>query len=77
MYFKNQLIFEFIDFIDSVYRYVQSYIFEGIFFAKQFQVTLYGGMLGNFAEGSAPAHTVLLDYISRAYCTTDSAWIET
>ena len=48
--------FEFIDFIDSVY--VQSYIFEGIFFAKQFQVTLYGGMLGNFAEGSAPAHTV-------------------
>ena len=48
--------FEFIDFIDSVY--VQSYIFEGVCFSKQFQLSLYGGMLGNFSEGSAPAHKV-------------------
>ena len=44
---------EFIDFID--YGYVQNYIF---YFATIFHAILYGGMLGNFAEGSAPAHTV-------------------
>ena len=36
------------------FGYVQNYIF---YFAKVFHDTLYGGMLGNFAEGSAPAHT--------------------
>ena len=45
---------EFIDFID--YGYVQNYIF---YFATIFHATLYGGMLGNFAEGSASGHTVL------------------
>ena len=49
---------EFIDFID--YGYVQNYIF---YFATIFHATLYGGMLGHFAEGSAPAHTVL------SFCT--------
>ena len=47
----------FIDFID--YGYVQNYIF---YFATIFHATLYGGMLGNFAEGSAPAHTVFKCY---------------
>ena len=50
--------FEFIDFID--YGYVQNYIF---YFATIFQATLYGGMLGNFAEGSAPAHKVFCLYL--------------
>ena len=48
----------FIDFID--YGYVQNYIF---YFATIFHAILYGGMLGNFAEGSAPAHTVLFPHL--------------
>ena len=57
---------EFIDFID--YGYVQNYIF---YFVTIFHATLYGGMLGNFAEGSAPAHTVLLPVLV-VYSTSTS-----